>query len=100
MNGRWTGMIVFILLLIAIILLQLLGRIQTNRFLEKLDSLEKNLLNVPKTETPVKQKPQTEEYPGDVGDWLIWAFTVEPKTLNMISVNRDIYSKWMCFASV
>ncbi|MGA2914623.1 MAG: peptide-binding protein [Sedimentisphaerales bacterium] len=100
MNGRRTGTIVLLLLLIVIILLQLLGRMQTNRFLKKLDSLEKNLSKVPKTEKPVEQKPQTDEYPGDAGDWLVWAFTVEPKTLNIISVNRDIYVKWMCFETV
>ncbi len=32
---------------------------------------------------------------GDEGDWLIWAFRVEPKTLNQFSVDSDIYSRWI-----
>jgi peptide/nickel transport system substrate-binding protein len=36
-----------------------------------------------------------EEYPGDEGDWLVWAFRVEPRTLNQISVDGDIYSRWI-----
>jgi peptide/nickel transport system substrate-binding protein len=36
-----------------------------------------------------------EKYPGDEGDWLVWAFRVEPKTLNQINVDGDIYSRWI-----
>jgi len=36
-----------------------------------------------------------EEYGVDEGDWLIWAFRVEPKTLNQFSVDSDIYSRWI-----
>ena len=31
----------------------------------------------------------------DDGDWLIWAFRVEPKTLNPISAETDIYTVWI-----
>ena len=102
MNGRWTGKAIFLFfLLIVIILLQLLTRIQTNRFLKKLDSLEKKLSSVSTLESSEGQKsPAKEEYPGDEGDWLVWAFPVEPKTLNLISVDTDIYAVWMCFETV
>jgi peptide/nickel transport system substrate-binding protein len=36
-----------------------------------------------------------DEYAGDDGDWLIWAFRVEPKTLNPISAETDIYTVWI-----
>ncbi len=36
------------------------------------------------------------EYPGDEGDWRIWAFRVEPRTLNPISADSDIYARWIC----
>jgi hypothetical protein len=29
------------------------------------------------------------------GDWLIWASRVEPKTLNPISVENDVYCRWI-----
>ncbi|MFC1737852.1 hypothetical protein ACFL1G_02245 [Planctomycetota bacterium] len=28
----------------------------------------------------------------DEGDWLVWGFRVEPKTLNPYSANNDVYS--------
>ncbi len=31
----------------------------------------------------------------DEGDWLIWASRVEPKTLNPILAENDVYSKWI-----
>ncbi len=34
-------------------------------------------------------------YTEDDGDWLIWAFRVEPKTLNPYSSNSDVYSRWI-----
>jgi peptide/nickel transport system substrate-binding protein len=102
MNGRSSLKMVFaLLLLFVIIFLQLLSRIQTNRFLKKLDSLEKNLLNVSTPKVSTKQATTAEkEYPGDEGDWLVWGFAAEPKTLNLISVNCDIYAKWMMFETV
>ncbi len=102
MNGRWTGKTILVLFLLAVIIfLQSLARIQTNRFLKKLDFLEKKLSGVSMPATSAVQKSTTEEqYPGDEGDWLVWAFPVEPKTLNLISVSRDIYSKWMVFETV
>jgi len=31
----------------------------------------------------------------DEGDWLIWASRVEPKTLNPISAENDVYCRWI-----
>ena len=41
-----------------------------------------------------------ETYPGDDGDWLIWAFRVEPKTLNQINAENDIYSRWITMSAI
>jgi len=99
MNGRSASkMFFFIFLLIIIIFLQLLSKIQANRFSQKLDSLEKAFFI-----TSIQSKPsveRAEKYAGDEGDWLVWAFAVEPKTLNQISVDGDIYSRWMIFETV
>jgi peptide/nickel transport system substrate-binding protein len=40
------------------------------------------------------------EYPGDEGDWLVWALRVEPKTLNQINVENDIYSRWITIRNI
>ena len=34
------------------------------------------------------------------GDWLIWSLKSEPKTLTPLSVDRDIYSKWICIPNI
>lgn len=31
----------------------------------------------------------------DEGDWLVWGYRQEPRTLNMINNDRDIYTKWI-----
>ena len=36
----------------------------------------------------------------DSGDWLVWAMRTEPKTLNPVSVDKDIYQKWMTVPDV
>jgi peptide/nickel transport system substrate-binding protein len=103
MNGRSaTKTIFFFFLLIVIIFLQLLSAIQTNRFNKKLNSLEKVLSNASEQDRTSAGQTLTsnQDYPGDEGDWLVWAFPVEPKTLNLISVNSDIYSRWMTFETV
>jgi peptide/nickel transport system substrate-binding protein len=101
MNGRGTSKIIFffILLIIVIIFLQLLSRIGANRFIQKLNSLEKAILTTP-IQNKIPAEQQVENYPGDEGDWLVWAFSIEPKTLNQISVNSDLYSRWMTFGTV
>ncbi len=103
MNSRSTPKTVFLfILLFVIVFLQLLSKTQTSRFIKRLDSLEKNLLNNPisgKTSTG-QHSAAKEGYPGDEGDWLIWAFAVEPKTLNQLSADTDLYSRWITFETV
>jgi len=103
MNGR-TGTKAFFLLflLIIIILLQLLSQNQFSRFGQRLDSLEKIISGA-----PVQNKIQAKEVEnqaavtaGDEGDWLVWAFAVEPKTLNLISSETDQYAIWIAFEKI
>jgi len=88
MNGRG-GVGRFFLLLFAslVILLQIRSLIQTRRFACCVGKLQDSLATVEYGDT----EPNS---PND-GDWLVWAFRVEPKTLNQISTESDIYSRWI-----
>ncbi|HBG28172.1 MAG: hypothetical protein A2Y10_19530 [Planctomycetes bacterium GWF2_41_51] len=97
MNGRSASKGIFVLILLIVILfLQLLSKLQVNYFNQRLDSIEKTIFNTP----PERIRAKTIESIEDEGDWLIWALPVEPKTLNLISVNVDIYARWMMFENV
>ena len=98
MNGRG-GVVTFFLFLFlsVIILLQILLMVQSDRFYDGLNRLDEafesgTIVYGSKGEGEVSID---EEYGGDEGDWLIWAFRVEPKTLNQFSVDSDIYSRWI-----
>ncbi|MFA5422643.1 MAG: peptide-binding protein [Phycisphaerae bacterium] len=91
--GTWGG--VFAVALFAVIILQFITMVQSDKIYRALNELD-NVLG----ESAVFG--QFDNFSGvensqdaNEGDWLVWAFRVEPKTLNQISVERDIYSKWM-----
>ena len=100
MNGHG-GVVTFsiFLLLLTIVLLQFFSMVQSDRLYKALNRLDETFENT----SPVpgaKDKPKTtaqstEEYPGDEGDWLVWAFRVEPKTLTPISADTDTYATWI-----
>ena len=99
MNGRG-GVVTFFLFLflLVIVLLQILSMVQSDRFYEGLNRLNKTFEDTAGDRdagSGAKAPVASEEYPGDEGDWLIWAFQVEPKTLNPISVDTDIYAVWI-----
>lgn len=63
---------------------------------ERLGVLAEKLANAKSVEPATDADIQGESfYPGDRGDWRIWGFSVEPRTLNPLSVERDIYSVWI-----
>lgn len=103
MNNRSAIATFFLILfLLVIIILQILSMLQSDKLYEQINTLDDVFRDVRFPQT-AKEKPSIsddQEYPGDEGDWLIWAFAVEPKTLNQISVNSDIYSRWMTFGTV
>ncbi len=100
MNGR-EGVATFFLfvLLLIIILLQILSMVQSDRLYENLNRLNDTLEDVTHTESvkvgAEKGAPIAVEPSGNEGDWLIWAFRVEPRTLNPISAEANIYTTWI-----
>jgi peptide/nickel transport system substrate-binding protein len=93
MNRRGNPIVpLIVILIIAGALLQLkiynkslnFGQ-ELNKFIESQEVRELKTDNTNKKET----------VQADEGDWLVWAYSVEPKTLNMISADNDIYSSWI-----
>ncbi len=95
MRGRGgVGAFLIFVLLSIIILLKIRSMIEKERFFSAINSFEQKSATGPgKIKLPSGGRGQ--EYPGDEGDWLVWAFRVEPKTLNNFSAENDIYAKWM-----
>jgi peptide/nickel transport system substrate-binding protein len=71
---------------------------KSERFNQKLIKLEEGLSSG--TSTPKQNFSSAADNTENEGDWLIWGLSVEPKTLNLISTNADIYTRWMCFQQV
>ncbi|MGA2071662.1 MAG: ABC transporter substrate-binding protein, partial [Sedimentisphaerales bacterium] len=96
------GFLLFILLA-AIIVLQILSMVRSDRLYVALNKIEQSIegdSSQAKPDIVSKISRPAETYPGDDGDWLIWAFRVEPKTLNQINVDSDIYSQWITELSI
>jgi peptide/nickel transport system substrate-binding protein len=100
MNGRSAPKELVIIIIVLIILcLQLQTRYQFICFNQRIETLEKTIFNNPNpSQNIIAAKPHIAE--GNEGDWLIWAMPVEPKTLNLISVNSDMYARWIMFQNV
>jgi len=100
MSGRGGLATFFVFLFLsAIILLQVLSIVQSDRLYERLNHLNQTLEKAARVPAVTVAQPTSvmadDEYAGDDGDWLIWAFRVEPKTLNPISAETDIYTVWI-----
>lgn len=100
MNDR-RGVVTFFLFffLSVVILLQVLSMVQSDRFYEGINRLDEVLRDPSYVRSARSEQAATtaagREYPGDEGDWLVWAFRVEPKTLSQISAENDIYARWV-----
>jgi len=100
MNGR-KGVVTFFLfvLLAIIILLQILSMVQSDRLYQRLNHLDKTLSVGVQGSAFRGQKSdprsQISDPWQDEGDALVWASRVEPKTLNPISAENDVYSRWI-----
>ncbi len=102
MSGRGNKAFGFAVLLLAVItVLQFFYFRQSlrlnRRLTETAESLERYITTGPPGQTAGGRAEQQvrNSYPGDEGDWRIWAFHVEPKTLNPISAQSDIYTRWI-----
>lgn len=101
MNGR-SGLVTFFLFLflLAIIVLQVLSMVQSDRLYERLNVLVERVSSgggarvTKEPEGPKQAGLAGEEYPGDEGDWLVWGINAEPATLNYI-ISKDIYANWV-----
>ncbi|MCD4831288.1 MAG: hypothetical protein K8R02_05690 [Anaerohalosphaeraceae bacterium] len=106
MKLRFGAAMFFVFVFVAVVtLLQLLSMIQAQRFEQRLVTAEKSISEISTLPTFRRDNNNAassgfEQYPGNPGDWLVWAFAVEPKTLNQIAVDSDIYSRWMTFGPV
>lgn len=96
------GVVTFFLFLFLaiIILLQVYSMVQSDRFYDGVNRLDETYGQYRVVERRGPAGTESEGYPGDEGDWLIWAFHVEPKTLNQISVDNDIYSRWLTVQNI
>jgi peptide/nickel transport system substrate-binding protein len=100
MNGRSnTKELVILFIVLVVLSLQYAIKYQNARFNERLDTLENAFYNKPLAASSAAHQNIYTPDEND-GDWLIWAMPVEPKTLNLISVNVDMYSRWMMFTNV
>jgi peptide/nickel transport system substrate-binding protein len=98
-SGWWT--FVLFLLLFAMIVLQVLSMIQSDRLFERLNMLLEQTSGRQVYEKPVSQG-QTKssnlpmpKYPGDEGDWLIWQLSAEPRTLNTLTVEAETATRYI-----
>ncbi len=85
------------LFLLVMILLQVLSMIQADRLYERLDRLIDSVRDrgPARVVEKVSGESDTEEYPGDEGDWLVWRVHSEPRSLNPISVESDLVATWI-----
>jgi len=101
-NNRRTATFLLLLVLAAIITLQIMAMVRSGRLSKRInkivDTWTDSVTGV--GQTSVAGHTTAGEYPGDEGDWLIWAMHVEPKTLSPISVDRDIYAKWITVRNI
>jgi hypothetical protein len=92
------GVVVFFIFLFlsVIILLQVLSMVQSDRFYEGLNRLDEIFEGGGDIQSfrGEFEIPSADEG-SDEGDWLVWGFGVEPKTLNQFSAENDIYSRWI-----
>ncbi|MGD9157072.1 MAG: ABC transporter substrate-binding protein [Desulfobacteraceae bacterium] len=94
MNRRGNPIVILILILLVITAFLQIKIYKKN---QKLNHELNNFMRAqaekefPKKNYSDKEKIQME----DEGDWLVWGFGVEPKTLDQINVDSDIYSRWI-----
>ena len=86
-----SGLVTFLIFLCVcvIVALQVVSLVQTNRACKRLERLTDQRDN----------RTQDQNQPGDEGDWLIWALTDEPGTLNPLT-RRVISADWVVWGNI
>ncbi|MBN2018650.1 MAG: hypothetical protein JW749_00310 [Sedimentisphaerales bacterium] len=101
MKNRNIGGFFLFVLLALVICLQILSMVHSDRLYTALNKIERIIEGGTTILKPAGTHDAAEyQYPGDEGDWLVWAMRVEPKTLNQINVDSDIYSRWITFHNI
>ncbi len=87
--------VVFILSLLVFSFVNLAKRV--SRFECRVVALEDAIKEA--TSTQARQCQESRRC-GDSGDWLVWALRVEPKSLNPLSPERDVYQQWITMPNI
>jgi peptide/nickel transport system substrate-binding protein len=93
------GFFLFVLLAL-IICFQILSMLRSDRLYIALNKIEDVIEGSASRSSADAEANLVSQYPGEDGDWLVWAFRVEPKTLNQLSVDNDIYSRWITVLNI
>jgi peptide/nickel transport system substrate-binding protein len=104
MNNR-SGLFTFLLflLLLAMILLQVLSMVQSDRLYERLNHLLETLSGRQSVFSKTASDSNTgrgEKYPGDEGDWLIQSISGEPATLNTLAESSSWPTRWIVSGNI
>ncbi|MCD4831289.1 MAG: hypothetical protein K8R02_05695 [Anaerohalosphaeraceae bacterium] len=95
MNNRsgWMMFLLFIFLT-AMLAMQFLGMLQSDRLYVRLNTLIDNVSDISSGSfSQPTSNDDVDSYPGDDGDWLVEAFPAEVRTLNLLSVNSDMNTR-------
>jgi len=94
-KGRGLLEIILFSFLSVIFLLQIVKMLQSDRLFQCLNRIEDIYQGVGVTQDKDGTSQIAKPRDSNEGDWLVWAFKVEPKTLNQFSAENDIYSRWI-----
>lgn len=90
MNKRSTLLsALLVVLLLVIILFQVLSMIQSDRLYERLNQIA-GVSKRQEIDTTIEKIDNTNAYPGDDGDWLVWCLESEPSNLNPILSTEEV----------
>ena len=104
MNTRsgWFTFLLFLLLL-AMILLQVLSMVQSDRLYERLNFLLETISSrqMPASKAEPNLTAQSaQKYPGDEGDWLVWDLSGEVRTLNLLNVDATLDTRYIVSGTI
>ena len=105
MNGR-SGLVTFLLflLLLVMIVLQILSMVQSDRLYERLNLLLDRLASSGAVRMAQQKQLAVDlpmdQYPGEEGDWLVWAMTAEPATLCNIHSSSGMYCRYIVSGNI
>jgi peptide/nickel transport system substrate-binding protein len=100
MNNR-NGVFIFFLFVfvLAIISMQILSMIQSDRVYERINRIVDIVENAGSFTAGGQQNTNAsadgDQYPGDEGDWLVRSIGGEPRTLNPYSVDSSLSARWI-----